>query len=369
MGGELRELYDLVVVGGGPAGAAAALRALQHKASVLLLEKEQQPRPPVRAGWLGPAGMELCKACGLTAKKAGAARFAGLRLHSWDLKRSTSVQDRELRGWLVIRTVFDAALWNAAAHAGALGLAGVEVQELNLGEDRAILCLSDGRTAAGRVVLIADGAASPTAQMAYLATAAQQSGVPQGAFADYETKQQVARLDVVIGANRAGRLATIVRLGETICVGLVTRAVEEPVEQQLQALCDQAIERGLLPAAGRGTPTRCVCPAGVALDMETHVGKRCLLIGEAGGFVATFSHEEIYPAMRSGWIAADAALRALRAPVLQDELASFGVAWRTELADYLRMPNTDLSLLAPLVFNNEQMSRRVARAFLLGQPF
>ena len=112
-----------------------------------------------------------------------------------------------------------------------------------------------------------------------------------------------------------------------------------------------------------------MCPGGAALDMDTHVGKRCLLIGDAGGFAAAFSNETVYPAMRSGWIAAETALRALHAPVLQDELASFSVAWRTDMADYLRMPNTDLSLLVPLVFNNEQMSRRVARAFLLGQPF
>jgi hypothetical protein len=33
------------------------------------------------------------------------------------------------------------------------------------------------------------------------------------------------------------------------------------------------------------------------------------------------------------------------------------------------MPNTDLGLLMPMVFNNPQMSRRMARAFLLGQGF
>lgn len=103
--------------------------------------------------------------------------------------------------------------------------------------------------------------------------------------------------------------------------------------------------------------------------METHVGKRCVLIGEAGGFVSAFSNEAIYPCMSSGWTAADAAVRALQAPVLQDELLSFSSAWRAELADYLRLPNTDLALLMPLVFNNPQMSARVARAFLLGQGF
>jgi len=73
--------------------------------------------------------------------------------------------------------------------------------------------------------------------------------------------------------------------------------------------------------------------------------------------------------MRSGWKAAEAADRALKAPVLQDELHSFSSAWRRDLADYLRLPNTDLALLMPLVFNNSQMSGRLARAFLLGQTF
>jgi len=54
--------------------------------------------------------------------------------------------------------------------------------------------------------------------------------------------------------------------------------------------------------------------------------------------------------------------------VVQDELASFGTAWRTQLAEYLRMPQTDFSLLMPLVFGAKPMSRRVARAFLLGEP-
>ena len=108
-------------------------------------------------------------------------------------------------------------------------------------------------------------------------------------------------------------------------------------------------------------------PAGVALDLDTLVGKRCVLIGESAGFVSAFSGETIYPCMMSGWMAAEVVGRALAANVLQDELLSFGAAWRGELAEYLRSPNTDLSLLMPLVFDNEQMSKRVARAFLLGR--
>jgi flavin-dependent dehydrogenase len=369
VGRKLQKVYDLVVVGGGPAGATAALQAARRDAAVLLVEEETGSAAQTSAGWLGPAGVSLCKECGLAAGKVGATEFKGVRLHSWDMKHSTSVEDRQLRGWLVECAAFDRALLDAAAAAGAEGLRGVELRELHLGEDRVRLHLRDGREVAGRVLLIANGVASSTGQMAHLMSAAQQPDIPHCALAEYEVDEDVVRLDVAISASRAGQVATIARLGHLVCLSLVTRVAEVPIEQQFHGFCNNAVECGLLPPGVPDEPVHGLCPSGVALDLDTHVGKRCLLIGGAGGFVAAFSNEEVYPAMRSGWIAAETALRALKAPVLQDELASFGVAWRGALADYLRMPNTDLSLLAPLVFNNEQMSRRVARAFLLGQPF
>jgi hypothetical protein len=186
-------------------------------------------------------------------------------------------------------------------------------------------------------------------------------------FTQYETSKSAARLDVAIGASRAGRIATVSQLGQVVSVLAVAHAEQAALRDEFNTFCLEGAKSGLLPPGGPGQPTPLLCPSGIALDMDTHVGKRCLLIGDAGGFIAAFSGEGIHPAMRSGWIAAQTALRALAAPVLQDELATFGAAWRGEMADYLRMPNTDLGLLMPLVFNNDQMARRVAQAFLLGQ--
>ena len=369
VGKALRELYDVVIVGGGPAGAVAALRAARQKATALVVEQEASPCAEPSVAWLGPAGVALCKECGLSGKNVGASEFKGLRLHSWDLRRNMLADDPELRGWLVDRARFDAALLKQATKAGAHALRGIELRGLDLAEDRVVLSLGDGRRASGRIMLIADGAASSTARMANLVSAAQMRDVPRCLFMEYETSEKKARLDVAVGANRAGQLATIVHLGKTISLAITTRAADVPVEQQFRTFYGGVLQAGLLPDGVPAEPRQRLSPGGVALDMDTHVGKRCLLIGEAGGFVAAFSNEGIYPAMRSGWIAADTALQALSAPVVQDGLASFSTVWRRELADYLRMPNTDLSLLVPLVFNNEQMSRRVARAFLLGQAF
>jgi flavin-dependent dehydrogenase len=365
----LRELYDLVVIGGGPAGLAAVCRASKKHATVLIIDQEGPSRAGLSTGWLGPAGVALCQECGLSAKSAGAVVLRGVRLHSWDLRRDAFVDDPELRAWVVDRTPFEAALLKQASKAGTRSLHGVAVQDLNLAEDRVVLSLSDGREVSGRVMLIADGVNSPTARMANLPAAGQMRAVPRCLFVQYEAQEKETRLDVAVGARRTGQLATIMRCGKTVSLAITMRGAEGPLEEQFRAFCREALKCGLLPEGVPDQAQQQPSPAGIALDMDTHVGKRCLLIGDAGGFVAAFSNEAIYPAMWSGWIAADTALHALQTPVVQDQLATFGVAWRQELADYLRMPNTDLSLLAPLIFNNEQMSRRVARAFLLGQAF
>jgi flavin-dependent dehydrogenase len=176
-------------------------------------------------------------------------------------------------------------------------------------------------------------------------------------------------LDVVFAGRHAAQLITIIRARGHIQVSLLTREAPPPADQQLTEILHAAAAADLIPPAPPVAPRCTLASAGVALDLETHVGKRCLLIGEAGGFVSAFSQERLYPAMKSGWLAAETAARALRANLPQDELSSFSAAWRTELADYLRLPNTNLGLLMPLVFDNAQMSERVARAFLLGQSF
>ena len=51
--------YDVVVAGSGPAGAAAAFRASQNGASVLLVEKRKEIGYPVQCGEYFPKSHEM----------------------------------------------------------------------------------------------------------------------------------------------------------------------------------------------------------------------------------------------------------------------------------------------------------------------
>ncbi len=360
--------YDLLVVGGGPAGAAAAIAARRAGLSVLLIEREPEGRGRSGLGWTGPAGVELCRACGLSAGRAGAEPFRGLRLFSWDLKRSTTVTEGGLGGWIVARESFDRALRDIAGSAGAEMLLGTSCEAVASGEERVVLSLSDGHRVAGRVLILADGLDSSLARSVNLAAAGHLPRASHCVRVELEAPAEEVGLDVVLGGHRAGVQATIVRAGRRACFALLTREDPGQAKSRAGTFLQAAQAAGLLPRAAWGVPVIERSPAGLALELESHVGKRCLLVGAAGGFVGAFSNEGIFPAMKSGWLAAETAARALKQPVVQDELASFGAAWRTQLAEYLRMPQTDFSLLMPLVFGAKLMSRRVARAFLLGEP-
>ncbi len=363
-----KPIHDLIIAGATPAGTVAAWRGRQLGLSCLLLEPGPWP-PPARLDWLGPAGVELLGRLGLETAALEPTDFAGLGLHSWDLKRHTRVTDANLAGWIVDRRILDAALLAHARQAGAELLPVGPPEALTLGEDCVTVHLPGHREARGRILLIADGLDSHTTSLARMPPLRKLECVVPAAEVHFNTQPSEAGIDLVIGARRLPQMLTILRAGRRGRVRLVSRDAGTPPEQQLREFLVQARAAGLLPEAVTGPVQVAQSPAGAALEAETLVGKRALQIGEAGGFIAGFSDEAIFPAAHSGWVAADVAHAALAAPVLQDELQSFSSAWRTALADYLRMPNTDLSLLMPLVFNNTQMSARVARAFLLGQTF
>ena len=113
---ETAAAFDLIIIGGGPAGTAAAITAARSGARVLLLERGRFPRHKVCGEFISPEGVALLAGLGLDDLVRRASRIAHTRIFS-----DTSVAEAALSpaGAAISRYELDQALWRRAGEAGA----------------------------------------------------------------------------------------------------------------------------------------------------------------------------------------------------------------------------------------------------------
>src|SRR5690349_8730777 len=109
---EAVKAHDVAIVGGGPAGAAAAILLAEHGRSVIVLERAKFPRPHV--GESLPPKIEPLLAILGVLERVNAADFA--RMSGTTLSQGRGVETHEFHpegarlGYQVDRGVFDALL-------------------------------------------------------------------------------------------------------------------------------------------------------------------------------------------------------------------------------------------------------------------
>jgi menaquinone-9 beta-reductase len=320
---------DVVVVGAGPAGAAAALLLAEHGLDVIVLDRAALPRSSIVCGeYLSPETGRLLDRLGVlkALDAAGAAPLSGMRITAPD---GTTLVGRygALGGWRpyrqhamgVARTTLDGALVER------LRGAPVELRERARVVD---VILEAGRVAGvraedgerglvdlrARVVLGADGRASVVAQrlgcrrphpLRRMALVTYVTGVTDcrelGEIfvdpPDYAILNPIAadrvNLGLVVPLSHAapwsGRLPDF----------LAARVRQLPhLARRLAGSTRVAPVRALGPLAHRVTPPR---TGGV------------LLVGDAAGFYDPFTGEGVFTALRSAELAVETITRALRA--------------------------------------------------------
>ncbi|MBV2187901.1 3-demethoxyubiquinol 3-hydroxylase [Providencia rettgeri] len=177
---KLIESYDVVVVGAGMTGAAAALGFAQEGMRVALLEKAQpvafdsQSAPDVRISAISRASVELLEQLGAW-QHVKAMRSAPYRqLETWEEPDSNVVFDAQSLGlpelgFMVENRVLQLALWQECEKYSNLDLI-CPARLINLYQSKQqkewMLALDDGRTLQAKLVVGADGANSQVRKMA-----------------------------------------------------------------------------------------------------------------------------------------------------------------------------------------------------------
>ncbi|MEE8169192.1 MAG: FAD-dependent monooxygenase [Phycisphaerae bacterium] len=368
--------YDIVILGGGIAGAAAAAFAARANRRTCLLTVGSRRASRRWSCWLHPPAVPLLKAAGVDPESLADAAIHGVDFHSADLQQSASCTDLEASA-IVERSAVRAALLAVAASIKSIDIrASRTVTAIDSGETQVHVTTEDGSTVCGRLLIVADGHSSATARRLGLTEpsmegrriAAAQIDAPDSSKAQQPPGRDVIHL--VLNAARPVALGLVLPTARGWTIGVVDEGDDDFVSRRLSKLCEQfrGAAGGFPRSMASARNIRCTTvPCGAALDWETHVGKRALVIGDAGGFVSALSVDGLYPSMLTAQLAVRVADEALNERHEQDALQQFDALWRAELADYIRSPGTDLKFLIPMVFSNAAIAGRTARAFLTGE--
>lgn len=300
------EVWDVVVVGAGPAGASAAFAAATAGRRVLLLEKAELPRyKTCGGGIIGPSRDALPPGFVLPFKD---------RIHavtfSLDGKLTRTRRSKQMLFGLINRPEFDAGLVAEAEKAGATlrtgtAVARVEQHGSSVPDRRTVaVVLADGETVLARAVVGADGSASRIG--AHVGVEMEQ--VDLGLEAEIPVPETVAddwKGRVLIDwGPLPGSYGWVFPKGDTLTVGVISAKGDGAATKRY---LDDFIARlglaGFEPAVSSGHLTRCRKP-----DSPLSRG-RVLVAGDAAGLLEPWTREGISFALRSGRLAGEWAVK------------------------------------------------------------
>ncbi len=354
--------YDVIVVGGGPAGSTTARRAAQQGLSVLLVDKEKFPRAKPCAGGINePVEQSLDFNIDkvIHRRMYGQTLFApsGLRVDCSRPKRA---------GAMVMREEFDHLLLQKAEEAGAEVRTGERISKVSNSSERVMVETADGSVYTGSYLVGGDGVNSIVAKQIGFYDGWKGNTAAVAIEIEAEVGEEAVTRICGVPYDKEGTTIHIyfgpVPYGYVWCfpkrsILSIGAGCRQDKAQNMRAnfmawfekfkkvhniqpkiLSDSAARLPFLRAA------------------KTTVKERSILVGDAAGFVNPFDGEGIQMAIKSGIIAAPILKKAIESGD-PSVLKEYEKGWKAQLKETLDIGRK----VAALLFKSEKNMETICR--------
>jgi menaquinone-9 beta-reductase len=312
-------VWDVIVVGAGPAGAATAAHLARAGRAVLLVDKNGFPRDKPCAEYASPETETVLRRLGVwpAIETAGAQRLRGMVIVSPNGQRfSSQYLDGGNRRHAVAmsRLVLDKLLLEHAQSAGAECRLGLRV-EAPIVEEGRVVGVRAGRlghaTEELRATLVV-GADGLRSQLARTLGDGRPAVWPRrvGIASHFRHLQGPAEWgEMYVGRAGYCGLAPLGNGITTVAAALPIGRPDRPSQRLSLALGDHSQLLDRLKTAEQLKPFRGAGP--LAWRVRRVAGPGFLLVGDAAGFFDPFTGEGIFRALRGAELAVEAALEVL----------------------------------------------------------
>ena len=321
------DLYDVAIIGGGPAGSTAAALLARAGRRVIVFEREKFPRFHIGESLL-PFSMKAFTRLGLHEKflragfikKFGGEFFSACSSEGTKFYFKDAYRSQTDHSYQVTRADFDKVLLDHAAESGAEVNEGTGVKSVEFANEHVDLAITNGKSTRARYVIDASGRNSVLGTKFNIKKTYEHLK-KLSIFAHYDGVWRPEGIDATLTVLIRGidRWFWIIPLtAERTSIGVVLdsetfRSSKQTPEDFLeQALPEQPVIMQRMREARR------VSGVHVAADFSYRstqlYGDRWLLAGDAAGFVDPIFSSGVFLAVFSGELAADALHEVLDQP-------------------------------------------------------